>query len=79
MDFIHVDVQRPLSELPHTVKINCNNPDATQINTLFAIEGVVRRPPRSFLSNHFIFLETSLFAAELLYRRMHRRDSFHVR
>jgi uncharacterized protein YegL len=42
MDFIHVDVQRPLSELPHTVKINCQNPDATQISILFAIEGVKR-------------------------------------
>uniref|UniRef100_A0A914YYY8 Uncharacterized protein n=1 Tax=Panagrolaimus superbus TaxID=310955 RepID=A0A914YYY8_9BILA len=42
MDFIHVDVQRPLAELPHTVKINCHNPDATQISILFAIEGVKR-------------------------------------
>lgn len=35
MDFIHVEVQKPLSELKNLVTINCDTPDNTKMSILY--------------------------------------------
>uniref|UniRef100_A0A7E4V298 VWFA domain-containing protein n=1 Tax=Panagrellus redivivus TaxID=6233 RepID=A0A7E4V298_PANRE len=42
MDFLHVEVQRPLSELQDIALVNCENEDETKMSVLYAINDMKR-------------------------------------